>query len=228
MIVRMGILRKKENLTPEAFRKQWLEGHGPIAAKIPGLRRYYQNHVVDSAQLGIDYPRSPQTVDGFSQLWFDDLSSMQGSVTPDIIKILAEDEARFVGHLQLIVAKQNVVVPTADDNRLIKRMSLLKRRPDVDAVTFEREWWEVHSELVRSMPGIEGYTQDLVIERSIERGKSASYEEVSIDGIVELWFRDIPSLEAAFASPAGHKAQAHARTFIGEITTFLVETHRIV
>lgn len=228
MIVRIGILRKKEVLTTEAFRKHWIEVHGPMAAKIPGLRRYQQNHVVDSVQLGVNYPRSPQIIDGFSQLWFDDLSSMQSSITPDITKMLAEDEDRFIGNLHLVFVMQNVVMPTASDKPLIKRMSLLKRRHDVDAGTFQREWWEVHSELVRSMPGVEGYTQNLVIDRSIDRGKSASYDEIPIDGIVELWFRDIPSLEAAFASPAGQKAQAHGKTFIEEVTTFLVETYRIV
>ena len=78
------------------------------------------------------------------------------------------------------------------------------------------------------MPGVEGYTQNLIRERFIERGKSASCEEMPIDGIVELWFRDIASLETAFASPAGQRTMAHARTFIGEITAFLVETHVVV
>ena len=227
MIVRIGILRKKEDLTTAAFRKHWHEVHGPIATKIPGLLRYHQNHIVDSAQLGIDYPRSPQVVDGFSELWFDNQSSMQNGATPDVIKMLAEDEARFIGNMQLIIAKQNIVVPTVSDKPLVKRMSILKRRPDVDAETFQREWWEVHSEHVRSMTGIEGYTQNLVIERSIGR-KSATYEEVPIDGIVELWFRDIMSLEAAFASPTGQKTMAHAKTFIGEITTFIVEPYQII
>lgn len=228
MIVRIGMLRKKDSLTTEAFSKHWLEVHAPIAAQIPGLRRYQQNHVIDSAQRGIEYPRSNYTIDGFSELWFDDLLSMQSKFSPDINKMLTEDENRFIGNLQLVIAQQNVVVPTATDKPLIKRMSFLKRRPDIDAETFQREWWEVHSQHVLSMPGIEGYTQNLVIDRMIEKGKSATYEEIPIDGIVELWFRDIPSLESAFASPAGQKTMAHARSFIAEITTFLVQTYQII
>jgi uncharacterized protein (TIGR02118 family) len=227
MNLRMAVIQKKEGLTSDDFRKYWREVHGPIARKIiPGLRRYSQNHVVDSSQLGIDYPRGDQQVDGFSQLWFDD--PMNCNRIPKNDTLLAEDEARFIGNMKLLILKQNVVIPTSTDRPLIKRMSILKRRPDVDTETFQREWTEVHSELVRKLPGVEGYTQNLVIDRMIERGKSAAYEEIPIDGIVELWFRDIPSLEAAFASSVGQNTMGHAKTFIGEISTFLVEPYHVV
>ena len=36
------------------------------------------------------------------------------------------------------------------------------------------------------------------------------------------------AIDAAFSSPAGRAAMAHAAEFIGEITTFLVEPHVIV
>ena len=55
-------------------------GHGPLAAKLPGLRRYHQNHVVDRAQRGITYARGGLDFDGFSELWFDDLPSMQAAL----------------------------------------------------------------------------------------------------------------------------------------------------
>lgn len=228
IIVRMGILRKREDLTTEAFRKHWLEVHGPIAAKIPGLRRYFQHHVIDSEQRGIDYNRSNLVIDGFSELWFEDMSTtQQSSLTPDNIKMLAEDEARFIGDLKLIVAKKTVVIPTACDKRLIKRMSTIKRLPDIDFEAFKRGW-EDHAEILLSMPGIEGYAQNLVLDRTIQRGKSAAYEELPIDGVVELWFENTETLNAAFASPVGQKAMAQAKTFLGEITAFLVEPYAIV
>ena len=54
------------------------------------------------------------------------------------------------------------------------------------------------------------------------------HDELPIDGIVELWFESPQTLEAAFASPAGQRTMAHAKTFLAEITAFLVEEHRIV
>jgi hypothetical protein len=45
---------------------------------------------------------------------------------------------------------------------------------------------------------------------------------------VELWFEDTKTLEAAFASPARRTTMAHAKTFLDEITAFLVVEHRVV
>jgi hypothetical protein len=49
-----------------------------------------------------------------------------------------------------------------------------------------------------------------------------------IDGIVELWFTDIDSLNAGFTSDAGKTLMTHASEFLAEISTFLVETHEVV
>lgn len=227
MVVRMGILQKKKNITIEEFHNYWVEKHGSIASQIPRLRKYHQNHVTSSEQLGIDYTRGSQAVDGFSQLWFDDLASMKHSFNSDITKVLSKDEEQFIGKMQLIIVEQNVVIPVSNDESLLKRMSLLKRRPDVDIEVFKSEWAEVHAELLKAMPDVKGYTQNLVIDRNINRSP-AGYEDVPIDGVVELWFEDTNSLKAAFASEAGKKAMEHAKTFIEEITTFIVDTHEIV
>ena len=47
MIVRMGLLTRKPGVTMEQFRRHWRDVHGPLAAKLTGLRRYHQNYVVD-------------------------------------------------------------------------------------------------------------------------------------------------------------------------------------
>ena len=43
-----------------------------------------------------------------------------------------------------------------------------------------------------------------------------------------MWFLNQASLEFAFRSPQGDISQRHALDFIAEITTFLVEPHRVV
>ena len=75
---------------------------------------------------------------------------------------------------------------------------------------------------------IKGYTQNLVIDRNLGRGKPATYDQLPVDGSVELWFADVESLDAAFASDAGRTLITHASEFISEISTFLVEAHVIV
>ena len=201
---------------------------GPLAAKLPGLRRYHQNHVVDREQRGIDYARGSHDFDGISELWFDDLPSMQRAFSSDLVEEVAADEASFIGDLKLVTAIQHQVVPVPKGARLIKRMSTLKRRPDVSLETFQHEWFQVHSVLVKRLPEVKGYTQNLIFDRAHGRGKPASYDELPIDGIVELWFSDRESLDAGFNSPAGKTLMTHAEEFIAEISTFLVETHEVV
>jgi len=229
VIVRMGLLQKRPEMSNTDFRGHWRDGHGPLAKNLPGLRRYHQNHVVDRAQRGITYSRGALDFDGFSELWFDDIPSMQAAFGNEgQVKELGEDEARFIGELKLITAVQHVVIPKSAGIPLIKRMSTLKRRADVSAEKFKAEWFDVHSVLVKRLPQVKGYTQNLIFDRSHGRGKPARYEDLPIDGIVELWFEDVDSLNAGFASDAGKTLMTHATEFLAEISTFLVETHEVV
>jgi hypothetical protein len=192
------------------------------------LRRYHQNHVVDREQRGITYARGDLDFDGFSELWFDDLPSMQAAFVTDQVNELGEDENRFIGKMKLITAIQHVVIPKPIGVPLIKRMSTLKRRAEVSAEKFAAEWFDVHSVLVKRLPQVKGYAQNLIFDRSHGRDKPARYEDLPIDGIVELWFTDVDSLNAGFASDAGETLMTHATEFIAEISTFLVETHEVV
>ena len=228
MIVRMGLLQKRADIDHQEFRKHWRTGHGALAAKLPGLRRYHQNHIVDRSQRGITYARDGLDFDGFSELWFDDLPAMQAAFAADEVEALADDEDRFISGLKLITAVQHVVIPTPTDVPLIKRMTTLKRRPDVSAEKFQEEWFDVHSVLVKRLPQVKGYTQNLIFDRSHGRGKPATYDELPIDGIVELWFTDTDSLNEGFASDAGKTLMTHATEFIAAMSTFLVETHKVV
>ena len=228
MIVRMGLLQKRADIDQQEFRTHWRTGHGALAAKLPGLRRYHQNHIVDRTQRGITYARDGLDFDGFSELWFDDVPAMQAAFASDEVKALAADEDRFISDLKLISAVQHVVIPTPTDVPLIKRMTTLKRRPDVSAEKFQEEWFDVHSVLVKRLPQVKGYTQNLIFDRSHGRGKPATYNELPIDGIVELWFTDTDELNQGFGSDAGKTLMTHATEFIAAMSTFLVETHKDV
>jgi uncharacterized protein (TIGR02118 family) len=228
MIVRTGLMKKKPQWSGQDFRRYWAEHHGALAAKLPGLRRYEQNHVIDTAQRGIAYERGPEQLDGFSMLWFDSEESMQAAIATEAGRALVADEDHFIGNLRIVTLDQVEVIAPKTDRPLIKRMSLLRRRPDVSPERFKHEWRIEHARLVRETPGMQGYRQNLIVGREVPKGTPVSYEDLPIDGIVELWFDSTESLDAAFASPEGVRLMAHARVFIAEITTFLVERHVIV
>lgn len=225
MIVRSGLIHKKPDWSTNEFRRYWRENHSVLASKLPGLRRYQQNHIVDSVQRGFSYPRGPEQLDGISMLWFDSEEAMREAIATEAGRNLVADENHFMGHLRIVALDQVEVIPPATDRPLLKRMSLLRRLPDVSPEVFKHEWREEHARLVKRVNGVRGYRQNLIVSRESPKGTPVGHEGLPIDGIVELWFDDAAAIDAAFSSPQGTTLMTHAREFIGEITTFLVETH---
>jgi hypothetical protein len=60
MVKGVFILSRMPGLTHQEFFEHWYEVHGPLAAKLPGLRRYVQNHAI--LEL---YGARPMTHDGW-------------------------------------------------------------------------------------------------------------------------------------------------------------------
>ena len=231
MNVRMGLIRKKSDWTIEDFNAYWKDLHGPLAARAPNLREYWQNPVIDRVQRGIDFVRGPWDFDGFSQLWFDDAKQADHAFSDgELAAALIKDEHHFLGGLHIVTAEQSVVIPLPgkdERTKLLKRISVIRRLPTLSEDDFRREW-RTHGDLVRKMAGVSAYRQNVVTVREREKGRPCDYDSLPIDGIVELWFKDAQTLQEAFASPAGRTTMAHAKTFLGEITAFLVDERRIV
>jgi uncharacterized protein (TIGR02118 family) len=206
VFVKMELIQKQLELNELEFRENWKRDGLAKKTKAPALPRYHQNIITDRKQLGIDYTRSSFDFAGIGEYWFDSLT----------------EEPTNLGSPS-VTALQNIVIPEAVVEPTIKRMSTLKRRPDVSPSRFKSEWFELHATLVKRIPGVKGYNQNLVIGRTRADGTHATYDELPIDGFVELWFTDKRSLEAAFATGSGKTLMTHALEFIGEISTFLVE-----
>ena len=226
--VRMGLISKKPDWSLEKFKDHWLNNHGPLVRNAPGLSQYWQNHVVDAVQRGIQFDRGAWGFDGFSQLWIADENAPFG--TGELPERIVADENHFLGPFNIVTVKQTEVVAVPDDatrSKLVKRMSVIRRRPELSEDDFLNEW-KVHAGWVRTMQGVRGYRQNAVVGRELTKGHPCSYEDLPIDGIVEFWFDSTDAIEAAFGSEAGLKTMAHANSFLSEIAAFQVAEHRIV
>lgn len=231
MNVRMGLIHKKADWTFEAFSAYWRDHHGALAARAPALREYWQNPVTDRLQRGIEFERGPWDFDGFSQLTFDDVKGADHAFNDSsMTAALIADENHFIGSLHIVTAEPSVVIPlpeAAQRAQLLKRMSVITRLPSSSEEDFRREW-KVHGDFVRKMPGVSAYRQNVIVARERVKGTPCGYDTLPIDGIVELWFKDEATLQEAFNSPAGRTTMSHAKTFLGEITAFLVAERQIV
>ena len=74
----------------EAFRRYWRETHGPLAAKLPGIRKHVQNHSI------VDPDGKPPTYDGYAEAWFDNAEALdQAMASPEGQAVIA-DQANFI------------------------------------------------------------------------------------------------------------------------------------
>jgi uncharacterized protein (TIGR02118 family) len=105
MIKLVYCVRRRADLDPEAFRKYWLEQHGPLVqqhAKALRARRYVQSHTLDSPMNEVvRQPRgAPEPYDGITEVWWDSLEDLLAAQqTPEgqaANLALAQDESRFV------------------------------------------------------------------------------------------------------------------------------------
>lgn len=228
----MGIFQKKDNISLEEFRDYWHYNHGAIASKMSGLLKYDQNHTVRSLNFAMARAQSQFWVDGYSKLWFGDRESQKNN-DPETITRLRADEVHLFAYEVLIVAEEQVTIAMDPDAGFVKLIAFARRAPEIDADTFKKEWWGDHATLIKKMPGIIGCTQNWVFERIMVdvddeyKRVPASYEELPIDGILEMCFRNVPEMEAAFESPEGQKICEHARTFIADIGSQLTNQYRI-
>jgi uncharacterized protein (TIGR02118 family) len=106
-VKQISFLRAKPGLGNEAFRKHWRELHGPIAAGVPGMRRYVQNHTRTGARAaGFVTP-----YDGVPIAWFDDTATMRASADSDAYKRTRADEANFLSSdpLPFVLSRARVI-----------------------------------------------------------------------------------------------------------------------
>jgi len=83
------VLHRRPDIDPGEFRRYWRDVHGPIAARMPGLRRYVQDYPL------LDASGQPPC-DGIAELWFDSEEAMQAALaSPEGVATLA-DVANFL------------------------------------------------------------------------------------------------------------------------------------
>ena len=100
---RLGLVKKREDMTLEQFSKHWLAVHAGLCAKLPGLKRYSVNLV--------DRQRFPKFgYDGFSELWFDNEQALWAALESPEGKTLLADLPNFAGSIEPIISVETPVV----------------------------------------------------------------------------------------------------------------------
>jgi uncharacterized protein (TIGR02118 family) len=101
-------VNRRPGMQLDRFRAYWLDVHGPLASKIPVLRRYEQNHLKVSA-----YSHGDPVYDGLAITWFDSTADMKRGTTTREYQQTRADEPYFLpdGHLPIIITREHQIMP---------------------------------------------------------------------------------------------------------------------
>ena len=89
MLKLLMLARKRPDLTEDEFTTYWLQVHGPLVAKVPGVRRYVANVVTRDAAM------STADCDGIAEVWFDNMAALQDAAESAAGKACLDDLSRF-------------------------------------------------------------------------------------------------------------------------------------
>jgi uncharacterized protein (TIGR02118 family) len=103
---------------------------------------------------------------------------------------------------------------------MIKVIFVMYRRPDMSREEFNEYWRGMHASVARQVPEIREYFQNH-LHPDLPLG------EPPCDGIAELWFDSLESLQSALGTPAGQNLIADLAEFADTDRTRPVVVQRV-
>jgi uncharacterized protein (TIGR02118 family) len=101
---------------------------------------------------------------------------------------------------------------------MIKLVYCLTRRSDLSLAEFSRYWHDVHGPLGRRIPGLRRLVQSHLV------ADPAGLRRADFDGMAELWFDDLDTLQAAMASAEWRASTEDEANFVDPTRTALFLT----
>ena len=207
MIKTLAAIRRKPGMTQHEYFSYIRDVHGALArAKPLAIRRYVQNHVVDSA-YGAEGDPAYQGLfhrDSVTELYFDDVEGMLRSFTDAYVRdVVGPDGANFSDMstaLAMLARDVELDVPAPADAPV--KMMYFLRKPD--ALTSERFAGELRLAVdaaLRRTPQAAAAVRRAVLTLAIpdETGLMAYFGAKDLpgyDAVVSLWFDEGGALPA--------------------------------
>lgn len=200
MIKLIVLLGRRPELGWREFEQRWLRDHAPLAARLPGLKRYVQNHVL----AGEREREAPPDFDGVAELWWDDLDSYRAArASPEFAEMAASARTIAAG-IRPLLAREVVLldgVPAASQRAgLVKYIGMLLLADGVAFDRFQPHWRDVHGPImVDAFRGrMQRYVQNHLLPEMFEGPDPSPY-----GGVPMAW---LDSVEAMSRRPRDPRA----------------------
>ncbi len=208
MIAAISLMRRRADVSLARFRRHWLDVHGPLVCKFPGLQHYVQDHVIASSAMNA--LARDMRIDGFPILRFhtdEDRARAHGSPEMAACNV---DSRLFIGAVSRVMCEQRVAIPAAPDAGRIKLLALLPGDA-ADEAALER-----YAAFARALPGLRGLVTYHVLQQGRAPNSTIPHLPVNAAGVAELSFASLVDLECALADATTEAAH------------FVVEEHPLV
>jgi uncharacterized protein (TIGR02118 family) len=109
MIKVVYCFKKKPELSEAEFLDYWRNMHGPIGARIPGVRR-----LVQSQALRVPGDAHTADFDGLAELWFDNVEALLAARQTPEWQQSSQDEQNFIDHSQVayfVTEEHEIMIP---------------------------------------------------------------------------------------------------------------------
>lgn len=210
-----------------------LEGMAAHALReVPGLQRAQVNRVV--RHVPTDYIENDRpyagvvaqadAIDVSLDLHFAHAAAVRQAVESPAWAALMEGIQGVARVLFALDSEPNVPVPLRHGAMEggFRRWLLLTRKA-ATRDDFRDAWFGRHARLVKHLPLLEGYVQNLVTARYDAAGRPVAHESLPIDGIAEVCFADEVAMNTSYASDARLPLRDDGRELAARVSTLLVQ-----
>jgi uncharacterized protein (TIGR02118 family) len=189
----IACFKRKPGVSVDEFQRHWRTRHAELVVRQKGLRRYVQNHVIESS-----YRTREPLYDGIAEAWFDDLGAMRALAPSAEFAAVRADEANFIdaASMGVVLVDELVVTDGAAPPAAIKTITCLHKRADLSVDAFQAYWSGPHAALASRLPGQRRYVQCRARRGFYESGRAPLY-----DGVALAWFDDAAALPVVVRSP---------------------------
>jgi len=199
---------------------------------MPGLRLVQVNRVV--RQIPTDYIANDlpyagvvaeaDQIEATVDLRFDDAATARASLASPAGHAFMERVGAACRLLFMLDSEAHLAVPLsggAVEGGFRRWLLLTRNAPTAEG--FREAWFERHAGLVRRLPLLEGYVQNLVTARYGASGLPATYEALPIDGVAEVCYADEEAMDRSYASQARLPLKDDGALLNRRVSTLLVQ-----
>ena len=96
----IGLLKRPEGMSLEAFHKWWLQEHATLVKKWPGLKKY----AINLATSG------DQRYDGVAEVWFDNKEDIEKIFSTPEGQTARQSATSHSGEIVIVLTQEHVIV----------------------------------------------------------------------------------------------------------------------